>query len=262
MQIIQAIILGVVQGLTEFIPVSSSGHLILFNDWLGFENAGLAFDLALHLGTLAALLLVLGRDFWDLAAGVWQRRPGDVQLGLLLALATVPAVIAGVVLQSAAETAFRSSTLVAVNLIAVAIAMLVVDRAARLDTTIKRLRPAGALGIGAAQALALVPGVSRSGATITAGLAAGLDRVSATRFSFMLSAPVIAGAIAKVLLGPGSGDALAAPALFAVGIAASFASGYVAIKFLLRYLSTHGLALFAYYRIALGLAVLIIGSAK
>jgi undecaprenyl-diphosphatase len=259
MQVVQAIILGLVQGFTEFIPVSSSGHLIIIGHYLGFEYSGLAFDVALDIGTLLALALVFARDFWQLGHdAIWggpQRR-----LAWFIAAATVPAVVAGMWLQELAKEEFRSTGLVATNLIVVGVLMWVVDRWCRHDRGLASITLPRALGVGVAQALALVPGVSRSGITITAGRLFGLDRVTATRFSFLLSGPVILGATVKVLV---EGDSIAqmasAPWLYVAGIAAAFASGYVAIRFLLGYLARHGLALFAGYRIALGLLLLVVG---
>jgi undecaprenyl-diphosphatase len=247
-------VLGIVQGLTEFIPVSSSGHLILFDKLFGGHFSSLTFDVALHIGTLAALLVVFWRDILDLL------KPANRHMLNLIIIAIFPAVIAGVLLQDLAEDSFRSVNLVAFNLIAVALIMLYVDRRASLKLKLEQLSGGKALLIGLAQAAALFPGVSRSGSTITAGLATGLDRVAATRFSFLLSAPVIAGAILKVMLGDGLHQAAAEPAVYLVGILASFVSGVVAIKFLLGYLSRRGLEVFAWYRIGLGVILLLIGA--
>jgi undecaprenyl-diphosphatase len=249
MSLLQALVLGIVQGLTEFLPVSSSGHLILFSSWLGSGN-DLGFDLALHIGTLLALLWYFRRDIAQLAAGLLKGK----SLSWYMAAATIPAVLAGVLLQDAAETAFRSYALVAFNLIWVAVLMLAVERYAKHKKQLEQLRLPGSIGIGVAQALALIPGVSRSGITITAGLAQGLTYEAATRFSFLLSAPIIAGAIAKVLLSSGAGS-VNLPVV-GVGVLASFISGYIAIRFMLSFLSKYGLRPFAYYRIALGVLIL------
>ena len=246
---LQAIVLGVIQGLTEFLPVSSSGHLILFGGWLQ-TGSDLGFDLALHVGTLLALVGYFRRDFVELATGLFRGQ----RLSWYLALATVPAVVAGILLQDAAQSAFRSFGLVAFNLIWVAIAMLAVENYASRKKTLKDFSLSSSLGVGVAQALALAPGVSRSGITISAGLAQGFTYEAATRFSFLLSAPVIAGAIAKVLLS--DGVSLKAPAVLGVGVLASFISGYIAIRFMLKFLSRYGLKPFAYYRIALGAIIL------
>jgi undecaprenyl-diphosphatase len=259
MHIVQALILGVVQGLTEFIPVSSSGHLILVGHLIGFEDSSLGFDTALDIGTLLALLIFFWRDFVGLSKGL-VTKTDQSKLAWLLVLATIPAVVAGVLLQSLAETTFRSSQLVAINLIAVAFIMLAADKLAKRNLGIKDIGVGRALSIGLAQALALVPGVSRSGITISAGMLTGLDGVSATRFSFLLSAPVIAGATLKVMIKPENLHQLTAePLMYLVAILAAFASGYWAIRFMLKYLSRHGLAIFAYYRIVVGVIILAIG---
>jgi undecaprenyl-diphosphatase len=261
MQLLQAILLGVVQGLTEFIPVSSSGHLILFEKALGFQG-GLVFDLALHLGTLLALLLVFGGDLVKLFWAV-MRREAESRLVGLMALATLPAVAAGLALQPLVEGSFRSPVLVAINLIAVAVVMLFVDRQAKRHDPLSKIdgRKAGLIGL--AQAAAIVPGVSRSGSTITAGLALGLSGEAATRFSFLLAVPAIAGAILKVGLNDSALQEVGMnPGVFIVGIVSAFVSGYAAIKFMLAFLTRRGLAPFAYYRIGLGILVLIMGATK
>ena len=260
MSIIQAIILGLVQGLTEFLPVSSSGHLIIFHDLIGANNSGLAFDVALHLGTLFALLLYFHKDIIHLLKGILGKN-NSRRLAWLLLIATIPAVISGVLLESLAESTFRSERLVAMNLIIVGAIMMMAERFnARITkrTNLDNLSTKQAIGIGTAQAVAVIPGVSRSGGTITTGLFLGLDRVAATRFSFLLGIPITAGAIGKVLL---SGDGLVLiendRAIFAIGISTAFISGLLAIRFLLRYLAGHTLNIFAYYRISIGLLVLI-----
>jgi undecaprenyl-diphosphatase len=259
MQIIDSIILGLVQGITEFIPVSSSGHLLVIGHWLNFRYSGLAFDTALDIGTLLALLLFFAKDFvaiiHDVLFGGPQRR-----LGWLIVAATIPGVIIGIIIQHAAETIFRSTTLVAFNLIWVGLLMWGVDRWSKSNVHISGINLPKALTVGVAQALALVPGVSRSGITISASRMLGLDRVSATKFSFLMSAPIIAGATAKVLLtGTALNEMSANPAYFVLGILAAFVSGYLAIKFMLSYLSRHGLAVFAWYRVAFGILILLVG---
>ncbi|HEX3082711.1 MAG TPA: undecaprenyl-diphosphate phosphatase, partial [Candidatus Saccharimonadia bacterium] len=163
-------------------------------------------------------------------------------------------------IQHLAETTFRSSRLVAFNLIWVGVVMFIIDRYSRRNLTLSHVNMGRALSVGVAQTLALVPGVSRSGITITMSRALGLDRVDATRFSFLLSAPIITGATLKVLLGHEAREQIAAaPSLYAVGIVAAAVSGYFSIKFLISYLSKHGLALFAVYRVAIGLLILAVG---
>lgn len=259
MQLLYAIILGITQGLTEFIPVSSSGHLIVVGHFLNFRYSGLAFDTALDVGTLLALYIFFARDFWELGRDLILGGPKR-RLALFIVAATVPGVIAGVLIQDLAETVFRSSQLVAINLIWVGIVMWQVDKWSRRNRGFEGITLPRALTVGVAQALALVPGVSRSGITITAGRALGFDRVTATRFSFYLSAPIITGATLKMLLSDQSmAQMAAAPWLYVAGILASLVSGYLAIKFLLNFLSRHSLAVFAYYRIAVGILILVIG---
>ena len=178
----------------------------------------------------------------------------------LIAAATIPAIVAGVLLQDLAETSFRSVSLVAMNLIIVALIMLAAERYAKKHyekkTAMHDVGVKQAMTIGVAQAFALVPGVSRSGSTITAGIFAGLDRVSATRFSFLLAIPATFGAILKTLMDGGGALIGSEPDIFAAGILSALLSGLFAIRFLIRYLAKHDLSIFAYYRIALGLVVL------
>ncbi len=192
MNILQAIILGIVQGLTEFIPVSSSGHLLLLHQAMGITEAGLGFDVALHIGTLAALLVYFHKDIVTLLVAFFRQSP-QTKLARLLAAATVPALIAGVLLQDKAETTFRSPLLVCISLSVMAVVMLVAERWSQkhqAQKDINKVSPKQALLVGGAQAVALIPGVSRSGSTITMGLFSGLDRVTATRFSFLLAIPI------------------------------------------------------------------------
>jgi undecaprenyl-diphosphatase len=260
--IVEAIALGIVQGLTEFIPVSSSGHLVLGQELFGVDGGGLRFDVALHIGTLAALIVYFGRDLVRLVRG-FPHGGNDARIAKLLMYATVPAAVAGYFLQDIAETSFRNPLLVAGTLAAVGCVMLFAEwRAERHPpaTKLESVTLRQALSIGGAQAVALIPGVSRSGATITAGLLLGLDRVSATRFSFLLAIPITIGAVLKVVVFDGEsivsgGDA----SVLVAGIMAAFASGLLAIRFLLRYLSQHSLRVFAWYRIGLALfAVLVV----
>lgn len=261
MNIFDALILGIVQGLTEFIPVSSSGHLVLLHNWLGVEQSGLAFDVALHAGTLLALLIFFRKDLAKLVVGIFK---GGVErrVAIILGIATVPAVIAGLFLSDLAETAFRSNRLVAINLIIVALLMLAAERyypKHKAKTEMNKVNTKQGIVIGFAQAIALVPGTSRSGITITTGLFAGLDRLAATRFSFLLGIPIMLGAILKIFaLDSGATQVANQPAIFTVGVMAAFLSGLAAIAFMLKYLAQHTLNIFAYYRIIVGLLVLLI----
>jgi undecaprenyl-diphosphatase len=260
MTILQAFILGLVQGLTEFIPVSSSGHLVLFHEI--FDGPGdLGFDVALHFGTLLALLVYFRKDLLRLLRRCAKPTSERKTVGLLL-LATIPAAVAGYFLEDTAETTFRSPILVASMLILVALLMLLaehINSKRETKTVFEKIRLPQALAIGIAQACALVPGVSRSGGTITAGLLVGVDRVAATRFAFLLAIPIIFGATLKTGLEPQALDSLQGQTgVYITGIAAAFASGLFAIRFLLKYLARHTLKVFAYYRIGLGLIVLLV----
>lgn len=260
MQIVQAIILGLIQGLSEFIPVSSSGHLLVVGHFLNFSYSGLGFDTALDIGTLGALFLFFWKDFIGLAKSIFVRDK-NTRMAWILVAATIPGVVAGVAFEPVIAKIHDSSagvTIVAANLVIVGIIMLLADKYGRRSHDLSQMNLRRGLLIGLAQAVAIVPGVSRSGITISASLAEGFDRLSATRFSFLLSAPIIAGATAKeVLKGSTLSQIQAAPLIYVAGIVAAALSGYLAIKFVLNYLSRHGLALFAYYRMIVGLLILV-----
>jgi len=257
--IAQAAVLGILQGLTEFLPVSSSAHLALAPWALGWPEPGLAFDVALHAGTLAAVLWYFRRDWMALAAGVVRAlRRGridepDSRRAMLLVVATVPGAAIGYALQRQAETIFRAPALTAAALIAMGAILWVVDARAAACRPLAEMRWRDALLVGLAQACAIVPGVSRSGATITAGRALGFDRAGAATFSFLMSMPIIAAA--AVLKAP---DAVrtAHPAPVLVGMAAAALSGWLAIAGLLAFVRTRGLGAFAVYRFILGASVL------
>lgn len=261
MTALQAIILGVIQGITEFIPVSSSGHLVILHEWLGVTDNGLTFDVALHLGTLLALLFYFYKDLVRLMRAVLGRTP-EARLAWLLLLATVPAAVGGFLLQGLAESTFRSVPLAAANLIIVALFMLLAEHQYARQifepkTTLGHVSKRQALGVGLAQVLAIIPGVSRSGATITAGLFLGIDRMAATRFSFLLGIPIMLGAIIKVLASDAGLSFIANQGdIFITGVITALLSGLLAIRFMLAYLAKHTLKIFAYYRIALGIIIL------
>ncbi len=261
MNIFQAIILGLVQGLTEFIPISSSGHLVLLHHALGVVDSGLAFDVALHFGTLVALVVYFWQDIWQYAAAIF-RKNNKTRLSWLLAAATIPGAVAGFLLEDAAESSFRSVRLVATTMLIFGLIMLLAEhyyRRQEKHTEFEKITTTQALTMGLAQAAAIVPGVSRSGSTITAGIFTGLDRVAATRFSFLLGIPITAGAVLKIFTDSGAMDEAGQQVgVLAVGILTALFSGLFAIRFMLRFLSRHGLYAFAYYRIALGLLLLIV----
>lgn len=259
--IIEAVILGVVQGLTEFLPISSSGHLILAQWATGWEGElinNLTFDVALHVGTLTAVLWYFWRDWTSLgkaAVRVMQGKaqPYEAKLVWYIGLATVPAVVAGLLFEHTVETLFRNPLLVAGALAVGALVMWLADRYSAKARHLGSMTLGHALFVGSAQAVALIPGVSRSGITISAGLAAGYRREDAARFSFLLSTPVIAGAaLLKVRQISFQGHAAWGCILGTLG---SAVVGYLAIRFLIRYLERHSLNIFVWYRLALAVSV-------
>jgi undecaprenyl-diphosphatase len=256
--IFEAIVLGIVQGLTEFLPISSSAHLILLPWMFGWQGTlinSLNFDVALHAGTLVAILAFFWRDWLDLFRkffagikdGTWKTNEG--RLVWFIVLATIPAGILGLKYEHAVEENFRNPLLIAGALAAISLVMWAADRYSSKTAGLGRLSLGHAIIIGLAQALALVPGVSRSGITIIAGLMTGYTRESAARFSFLLSTPVIAGAAIVKLHKLRLADGETLP--FALGTACSAIVGFLCIKFLLQYLNRHSLNLFVWYRLAL-----------
>jgi len=259
-------LLGIIQGLTEFWPVSSSGHLVIAHHALDFGFISeLGFDVALHLGTLLALLIFFAKDIyryilaffksfanWDLKNNMDQR------LAWFIAVGSVPAAVVGYLVSDLAETIFRNLWLVASLLIGVGLLFIIFERIFQKTKGITQLRWSGAVIIGIAQALALVPGVSRSGITILAGLSQGLQRAAAARFSFLLSVPIVFGAGLKKIYDITNGGLPGSQWLMMViGFVVSAVVGYFAIKFLLRFLETHSLNVFAYYRFFLGAVVIV-----
>lgn len=266
--------MGIVQGLTEFLPVSSSGHHIIVPFLFGWGDeliSSLAFSVMLHIGTLAALLVYFRADWFRLVpAGLAVLRDRsfrgdpDRRLAWLLAASTVPAVIAGLLLENQIETVFREIGLVAVTLMVGGGILWLADRRGGRSRGIYDVTWPIALGIGAAQALALVPGISRSGISISAARFAGLDRAAAARFSFLMATPVTAGAAVFEVIRLASGDVavhLTAGPLVA-GMLAAFVSGALAISVLLRFLRTSSLRVFVWYRLALAAIVLVVWLAR
>jgi undecaprenyl-diphosphatase len=265
MDLLQAAALGAVQGLTEFLPVSSSGHLIMVPFLLGWPAHSQSFDLALHLGTLVALGWFFWVDWLALIRGVVSgllsstARASDPNwtFACLVLLGSIPAGIIGVLLEKPIEEVFRSPVLNAGLLIVFGLVLWLADRYGALKRTTKDLVWRDALVMGLAQAIALMPGVSRSGITMTAGLFRGLDRPTAARFSFLLSGPIILGAaVFKLRTGVPSSELGAA----LVGMVVAAVVGFLAIRFLLRYLQRNSLLVFVIYRVLFG--ALVIGVAK
>jgi len=280
--ILQAIILGIVQGLTEFIPISSSAHLVIIPwlfQWTDPALESLTFDVALHLGTLLALLVFFAADWVRLIragiASIVERKIGsdlDRRLAWLLVIGCIPGGIAGALLESKITELFHApnapiqpAAMIAMGIIIALLGALLflAERFARHERKMDQLTLKDAIAIGLAQAFAIFPGVSRSGSTITAGLAIGLERETAARFSFLLSAPLIAGvglkSLWEIYKGVQVGTIASADLiLFPVGFIAAAISGYLCIKFLLRFLQKNPTDIFVYYRWALAALVIVV----
>ena len=267
MVLVYAVLLGVIQGLTEFLPVSSSAHLILARAFFGWDSDqfGIAFDVACHVGTLIAVLVYFRAEILAMIRSVrnigtlWSSTPDPAAwMALLIIIGTVPAVIVGVLFGKVIEEQLRTPQVAAVTLAVVALGLFAVERYGAKRRTQASLGIVDAIVIGCAQAAALVPGVSRSGSTITAAMALGLRRDESARFVFLLGVPAILAAAAKeglpfVKHGLPPGES----SVFAVGMMASAVVGYFAVRFFIRYVSNHSLAVFAWYRLALAAAVVV-----
>jgi undecaprenyl-diphosphatase len=280
--ILQAIILGIIQGATEFIPISSSAHLIIVPWLFGWNEPALTslpFDVSLHLGTLAAVLIFFARDWLRLLkagfASLVERKIGgdpDRMMAWLVLIGTIPGAVVGILAESKIEALFHqpgvpiSSAAMLVMALIIALMgalLLLADRLAQHLRDFTQITLKDAILIGLAQAMAIFPGVSRSGSTISAGLALGLKRDSAAKFSFMLSAPIIVGAGLKSLVGiytgfKGGTIASSDMILFPIGVIVAAISGYLCIRFLLNYLQKHSLSVFVYYRWALAALVAVV----
>ena len=269
MPIHQAIVLGIVQGLAEFLPISSSAHLILVPWVLGWDDPGLAFDVALHWGTLFAVLIVFWRDWVKLiAAGLRSladRRFLDTSERRLfwgLVVATIPGAIVGKLLGDLAEEKLRSPLLIAVTMSVMGVLLWAADKSGRKQKLAEQMTMGEAAGIGVAQAFALIPGVSRSGSTITLGLAFGYTREAIARFTFLLSTPIIFGAgllkFPKMLREMHSGASPLGWDGLAAGCIASAIVGALVIRWLLAYLRTRTFAVFAIYRLVVAAGILVL----
>lgn len=266
----EAAILGLVQGLTEFLPVSSSGHLILFRDVMGWQllsdtHLQKLFDVVLHAGTFLALVLYFWRDILQLLRAFLGslrfgiRDSANRRIAWAIALGTIPAIIAGVAGEELIEEKLGTPVLIAIELILFAFVLLWAERVGRKKRGLKDTRLRDGVLIGCAQALALAPGVSRSGITMTAGLARGMKRETAARFSFLLSIPIVGGAALKGvhdLMKDRGALPEGSTAMFAVGLTTAALSGVLVIGFLLRYVQSRSFTPFVVYRIALGVALL------
>lgn len=268
MTIIQAIILGIIQGLSEFIPISSSAHLVITQSLLGWKlstQEAFIFDVLVHLGTLIALIIYFYQDIWQIiravVSGIATRHPfseHESRLGWIILLATLPAVIAGLIFQSQVEQTFSSPLFAGIFLFLTAILLFLAEIIGKRKRKLEQINWKDGLIIGLFQAIALLPGVSRSGSAITGGMVRNLDRPASARFSFLLSIPAIAGAVvlASVDLIKAPNFALQIPTLIA-GFIVSGLVGYLSIRWLLSYLTKHSLYIFSGYCLVVSLSIII-----
>jgi undecaprenyl-diphosphatase len=266
--VFEAIVLGIVQGLTEFLPISSSGHLRIVPAFAGWEDPGAVFTAVIQLGTMAAVLLYFRHQLVAIAV-TWVRSLGDrslraepdARMGWYLIVGTIPILVFGFTFRDQIETGVRNLYLIGTTLIVLGLVLLAADRLATHVRTVEQLTFRDGIVVGLAQALALIPGVSRSGATMTAGLFFGLTREAAARFSFLLSVPAVVLSGLYGLRDFADADQTTVGALdLLVGTVTSFAVGYLSIAFLLRYLHNHSMLVFVIYRVALGIVVLVLVS--
>ncbi|MHB9111702.1 MAG: undecaprenyl-diphosphatase UppP [Thermoleophilia bacterium] len=270
MSLLEALILGIVQGLTEFLPVSSSAHLVLVPDLMGWEPPSVSFDLVLHLGSMFAVVTYFWRDILEIVRAFFEQGKAAVvkrRVGLFLVIGTIPAAVIGSLFESRFEAFFTEPAWVAFFLIITGVLLVASQKVSGARSVngrgVARMKISDTLAIGFAQAAAILPGISRSGATISTGLFLGLKRETAARYSFLLSVPIIAGAALFNLRhgfggegdaeGGGNGEAAAT---LIVGFLAAAISGFAAVKFLLDYVRRHSLAIFAIYCLVVGGAVL------
>jgi undecaprenyl-diphosphatase len=262
MTLIQAIILGLVQGLGEFLPISSSGHLVILPWFFNFSDPGLSFDVALHLGTLIAIILYFWKDFWEIIrVTFFSKNPNlkekkyNKSFFWLLLIATIPGAVFGLFMEKQAETIFRNPLLIAGTLTIAGLVLYLADKYTKHKRSLNDITKKDAILIGLSQAFAIIPGVSRAGATISSGLFLGLSRASAARFSFLLSAPIIFGAtVIKVPHLVKSGIT----SFEITAIIVATLSGYFAIAWLLKFVEKVSYKIFFWYRLALALTIVII----
>ncbi len=268
MEVLQSIILGIIQGITEFLPISSSGHLILIPNIFGWQDQGLAFDVALHWGTLIAVVVYFRKDWMKILKESYLLNKilnikypiSNIQylksdLLFIIIIATIPGIIAGLLLNTYAETIFRNPLIISVTLFLGAVLLFYSDKIGEKKSDLTNLTLQMGIIIGLFQALAIIPGVSRSGITITAALLLGLRRTDAARFSFLLSTPIILGAGIKEfpsLLESGLNITIL------IGVLVSALSGYLAIKYMLKYLENRSYNIFVGYRILLALFIILL----
>lgn len=266
MSALEAVVLGVVQGLTEFLPISSSAHLRIVPAFFGWEDPGAAFTAVIQLGTMAAVLAYFRAELWRIALAWlgsvrvrdWQPADQEARLGWYIVLGTIPIAVIGLAFADTIEDEFRGLELIGSTLIAFSFVMLFAEARSRRQRRMDDLGVRDGLLIGCAQALALVPGVSRSGATISAGLLLDFDRAVAARYSFLLSVPAVVLSGVFELRHIGEGGAPIGATVIATVLA--FITGYASIAFLLRYLVRHSIGVFAAFRILLGITVLVLAA--
>lgn len=264
MNTFQAVILGTVQGLTEFLPISSSAHLRIVPALFGWDDPGAAFTAVTQLGTIAAVIIYFFKDLWRILS-TWVRSLSrkelrsniDAKMGWYMILGTLPIGILGLLFETQIETVARDLRLIATTLIVLGLLLWLADKRDAQTKEIQDLNLKDGLLYGFAQALALIPGVSRSGATITAGLFMGYDRTSAARYSFLLSVPAILASGLFLLKDIGAGDGPGLLATF-VSTLLAFISGYASIAWLMRYVSTNSYKIFVIYRIAVGVLLFVL----
>jgi undecaprenyl-diphosphatase len=253
-----AAVLGLVQGFAEFLPISSSAHLALIPWVFGFQHAypvldSVQFDIALHAGSAVAILVVLWRDWVSLAGGVVRGRRADLRLGAFLLLTSVPGAIFGVFLEEKVQTVFRAPWLIGAMLIAFGVVLWAVDRFSRGEDPFEKMTWGRAAWIGVAQAAAIVPGVSRSGATMTMGRLNGLSREAIAKYSFMAALPIIAGGAVFALRHTTLGELFSID--WVLGFAMALVSSFFLMRWMLAYVRRHSFAVFMWYRIVIGVAV-------
>lgn len=261
----KAVVLGTLQGLTEFLPISSSAHLRIFPELFGWGDPGAAFTAVVQIGTELAVLIYFRKDIWNIGS-TWVRALFDrslrdaheTRMGWFIIFGSIPIVVLGVLLKDIIEKDFRNLWIVATTLVVLGVVLGVADRVGRNERTIQSIRAKDAMLMGLAQAMALIPGVSRSGATISMGRFLGFEREAATRFAFLLAIPAVVGAGLFTLGDISDGDNSYGWGPTIVATVVSFVVGYAAIAWLLRYVSTRSYTPFVVYRIALGLVVMVL----
>ena len=264
---LQAVVLGIIQGLTEFLPISSSAHLRILPEMFGWGDPGAAFTAVIQIGTELAVLIYFRKDIWRIAS-MWVRSLFraeyrghlDARMGWFIIIGSLPIVVLGIALKDLIEEDFRSLWIIGTTLVVLGIVLGIADRVGGTEKTIKQITLRDAILMGLAQACALIPGVSRSGATLSMGRFLGYDREAATRYAFLLAIPAVIGAGVFELKEIPNGDNLYGwgPTLLATVV--SFVIGYAAIAWLLRYVSTHSFTPFVIYRVALGTLTLILAA--